>query len=332
MPRSDMRPRKSNRELPACVYLRHSAYWYVKKGKWTRLGADLKTALAEYSRIQSNPTEGMPGLLTRWIDGSDHLAEKTKKSYGVAVRKLCLIMAEFSPEQVTARDIRAILHHHRDKPATGNLLRNVLIGALELACIEGLVDRNVARDTQPAKMRTRTRYITNEEFQAIREKATPTLRTIMDLCYLTGQRIGDVLAIRHADITEAGIAFSQQKTKHRMIVGWTDELRYVIAEAKAMHTSLRGLTLLHTRHGKPFSYSTIRTLWDRAIASAGVEDAHLHDLRAKSGTDAKAQGIDAMKLLGHTTESSHNRYQRSREIPVATPPSIGLSNRKPSKA
>lgn len=327
-----MRPRQKNRELPACVYLRHSAYWYVKKGKWIRLGAELKVALAEYARIQSAPTEGMPGLLNRWLEGSTHLAPTTRKTYAVAVRKLAKIMAEFSPEQVAARDIRAIMHHHRDKAATCNVMRNVLIGALELACIEGLVDRNVARDTQPAKTVSRDRYISDAEFAAIRAKGSPTLRIVMDLCYLTGQRIGDVMAIRHADISEVGIAFKQQKTGHRMIVGWSDELRAVVAEAKAMHASLRGLTLLHTRDGKPFSYSTIRTLWDRATAAAGVENAHIHDLRAKSGTDAKAQGIDAMKLLGHASESSHNRYQRSREIPVATPPSIGLSNKKTSQA
>ena len=29
--RTCMRPRKKNRELPACVYHKHGAYWYVKK-------------------------------------------------------------------------------------------------------------------------------------------------------------------------------------------------------------------------------------------------------------------------------------------------------------
>jgi hypothetical protein len=35
-----MRPRKSNLDLPSCVYLKHSAYWLVKRGKWIRLTND----------------------------------------------------------------------------------------------------------------------------------------------------------------------------------------------------------------------------------------------------------------------------------------------------
>lgn len=323
----DMRPRKHNRDLPACVYLRHSAYYLVERGKWIRLGADLKAALAEYARRKSEPTEGMPGLLHRWLEQIT-VAKATRKTYSSAVRKLVEIMAEFDVADVKASDVRALLHHYRAKPATANVLRNVLIGALELACIEGIVERNVARDTRPMKTATRDRLITDTEMTALRANASPTMRVIIDLCYLTGQRIGDVRMIRYADIGDDGIAFRQQKTGHRMVVAWTDELRAVVAEARALHQSVKGLTLLHSRQGTPLSYWTIRTLWDRACEAAGVEDAHIHDIRAKSGTDARAQGLDSMALLGHTTESSHNRYQRSRQIPVATPPSIGLSKKK----
>ena len=74
-----------------------------------------------------------------------------------------------------------------------------------------------------------------------------------------------------------------------------------------------------TRQGKPLSYSTVRTLWLRATTSADIPDARMHDLRAKAGTDAEAQGLDSKKLLGHTSEQSHKRYLRSKEIPIAIP-------------
>lgn len=149
-----------------------------------------------------------------------------------------------------------------------------------------------------------------------RSAPTPTLQVVMDLCYLTGQRIGDVLAIRHADLTENGIVFEQQKTGARLCVAWSDDLRSVVAESKALHQSLRGMTLLHTRQGKPFAYWTVRTLWDRACSAAMVKDAHIHDIRAKSATDAKKAGVDSMALLGHKSEAVHQRYLRSKETPV----------------
>jgi integrase len=319
-----MRPRKTDRHLPACVYHRHGAYYLVKAGKWIKLGADIKVALAEYARRLAAPSEGIPGLLVRWLEDAD-IADKTRKTYAVVVRQLSAILAEFEPHQVTARDIMAILHSHRKKPGMANHMRTVLIGALDLAFLEQLVERNVARDVRPLPTRKRDRYLTDAEFAAIHAKATPTMQSIMDLCFLTGQRIGDILTIRYADLTDEGINFRQSKTKHRMVVAWSPDLAAAVARTKALHQSVKGLTLLHTRRGTPFTYSTVRTLWDRATTAAGVDDAHIHDMRAKSATDAKEQGIDSKKLLGHASESSHLRYLRSKETPVATPVSFRQS-------
>lgn len=320
-----MRPRKTDRHLPACVYRKHGAYYLVQRGRWVRLGDTEAEALRAYADRRETGGELMPDLLVRWLNDAE-TADKTRRTYAVIVRQLSSIMAEFRPGQVTARDIMAILHHHRAKAATANHMRTVLINALEYAFREQIVERNVARDVRPLKTKTRDRYITDAEFAAIYAKATPTLRSIMDLCYLTGQRIGDILAIRHTDLGGDGIAFKQQKTGHRMIVQWSLDLEAAVARAKTLHASLRGMTLLHTRHGKPFSYNTVRTLWDRATASAGVEDAHLHDLRAKAATDAKKQGKDSKALLGHASESSHLRYLRSRETAVAAPVDFRQSN------
>ena len=103
----------------------------------------------------------------------------------------------------------------------------------------------------------------------------------------------------------------------------TDDLKAAVDTAKALHKCLRGLTLFHTRQGKPFADWTIRTLWSRATEAAGIADAHIHDIRAKSATDAKAQGIDSRALLGHTTEGAHNRYLRSKEVPTVRPVKVG---------
>lgn len=44
-----MRPRKHNRDLPACVYLRHGSYYLVQRGRWIRLGGELKESLIRYA-------------------------------------------------------------------------------------------------------------------------------------------------------------------------------------------------------------------------------------------------------------------------------------------
>ena len=62
-----MRQRKQQRQLPACVYQKHGAYWLVKRNKWHRLAADLPTALAEYARLHEQKHGGMPALIEQAI-------------------------------------------------------------------------------------------------------------------------------------------------------------------------------------------------------------------------------------------------------------------------
>jgi len=206
-----------------------------------------------------------------------------------------------------------------------NMMRNVLKVVFNKAVLLGLTDSNPVASVPPLKTKRRDRYITEQEFQAIRTKATPTLQAIMDICYITGQRIGDVLKIRYSDIEDDGISVQQEKTGNRLKIRMTADLRDAIGQARALHRSVKGFHLFHTRQGKPFSYWTIRTLWQRATTSAGVEDAHIHDIRAKAATDAKAQGLDSKSLLGHASESAHLRYLRGKETPVAEPVRIRKS-------
>ncbi len=64
----------------------------------------------------------------------------------------------------------------------------------------------------------RDRNITDAEFERICDKASPNMRVIYEMYYLTGQRISDMLSIHLSDISEEGIALKQQKTGARLIV------------------------------------------------------------------------------------------------------------------
>lgn len=308
------------RDLPKRMHLKHGRYYYVHKNKWTPLSTNFHEALAQYAKLIAPMKGGMTELIAEFIaDIRGDVAESTLRTYSIAAERLKAVMTEFAPEDVKPKHVAEIMDHYKQTPAMANTMRNVLKQVFERAVLAGKCDTNPVQFVPPKTTKKRGRYLTDAEFAAIREKATPTLTAIMDICYLTGQRIGDVLAIRLQDIDEGGIYFQQQKTKNRLKVMMTPDLKAAVEQAKALHTSVRGMTLFHTRGGKPFAYWTIRTLWERATLAARVEDANLHDLRAKAATDAKAQGLDSQALLGHATESAHLRYLRSKEIPVAVP-------------
>ena len=69
-------------------------------------------------------------------------------------------------------------------------------------------------------------------------------------------------------------------------------------------------------------YPTTKIQWNKSCEKAGVKDVHIHDLRAKSLTNAKRQGLNARALAGHTNEAQTDRYIRLHEIPQAEGPEL----------
>ena len=316
-----MRPRKQQRHLPPCLYEKHGSYWHVKKGRWTRLGPDLRTALQRYAEMHDALKGEMPDLIDAAL-ATFKVAPATRKQYATAGRKLKTMLAEFSPAQVQPKDVAAVKIKLAGTPNMANRCLSVLRMVFAYAVEQQIVASNPCLGIERHSERKRTRYLTDAEFSAIRAHSGPRLRVIVDLAYQTGQRISDVLAIRRADLTDDGIRFKQGKTAVTLTVAWTPALETVVAEAKALHRNLVALTLLHNRRGKAPDYRTVRDQWDAACKAADVTDAHLHDLRAKSLTDAKREGQDATALAGHTSKTMTDRYIRLRESPLVHGPSF----------
>lgn len=321
-----MRPRKKDRHLPPCFHLRHGAAWYVKGGKWERLGpaTDLPACLAEYGRRVSTPVGSMDTLIdAAMIEICKGLAKNTRDNYRVAAAKLKHMLKQFTPAIVTQRDVVSLRRQLAATPNMANrcvsLLRQVFHYALE----EELVDTNPVIGIERLTERKRDRLISRQEYDAIYACAGPRLQVLMDLWYLTGQRVTDVLNIRRADLVDDGIRFRQQKTDAKLIVRWTPELRVVVKRAGELHGNVKAITLLHNRRGKAPDYSTVKLQWDKARKAAGVEDVQLRDLRAMSGTATRQQGNDPTALLGHKNKAMTDRYLRDRETPQVNGPSFG---------
>ncbi len=325
-----MRPRKKDRHLPACVYQKHGAFYLVKAGKWTRLGADLRSALVAYARgpealpdeargtVAALIREAMPNITSK-------VAAATKAQYEGAGRRLEEIFAEFSPAQVMPKHVAKMRRSYAGTPNMANRMLTVLRLVFNYAVEEQLVDTNPCIGIKRLEEAKRERLIAPGEYNAIYAKAGPRLQVIMDLLQLTGQRVTDVIKLRRADLVDEGIYFRQRKTKAQLIVRWSPELRHVVDRAKTLDTNLRAMTLLHGRGGKPVDYRTVHDQWVDACEAAGVLDADLRDLRAMSGTEAKRQGINPTALLGHTSPTMTARYLRDKEVPVVDGPSFKKS-------
>lgn len=318
-----MKPRKKDRHLPPCMYLKHGAYYLVKKGKWVRLDSDYQGALMAYAKaVGGRGSGGMSALIDEALDSMrQRLAKNTIALYEDVAKKLKNHLAEFEPREVLPRHVAALKMHTATTPNMSNRMISFLRSVFSYALERQLVDSNPCIGIKRHAEKQRDRYVTDDELYAILDASSADMRCIYEMCYLTGQRIGDVLAIKMTDISDAGISFKQQKTGARLIVEMTPDLQGLIERVAALPRRIRGSTLFCARSaGKPVSYGTVAHAFRLACAKAKVTGVTIHDLRAKSLTDTDDQGNDAQKLSGHTDPKMTRRYLRLRRIGIGKPP------------
>lgn len=304
------RPRTKNRHLPPCVYLSNGAYYLVRKGRWERLGASLPAALAEYARRFDGPRGGMAELIDQYLaNGTAELKPSSRQQYASVCRKLRSIFAEFSPEQVRMKHVAQMKLAFASKPSTGNQCIAVLREVFNFALEQQIVDTNPVVGINRHKEHKRSRLLLPAEFALIRGAGSPRLQAVMDVLYLSGQRVGDVLAIRPEDMAEEGLAVAQEKTGARLVVRWHSGLRAAVAR------------LLVVR-GRRLSYGMVERDWLKATRSVGVLDARLHDIRAMAAVAVGRGRNRATALLGHATEAQTETYLRDREVPVVDGPRV----------
>ncbi len=319
-----MRRDPSGNSLPVRLYHKYGRYWYVHRNQWMPLSQNYAEAMARYARIVS-PGRGMPDLVDKvleHIEAGGRLADNTLIQYRYAAGLIKDAFAEFDPAEVTQGHV-AQFHDHlgATTPNMANRCLTVLRIIFDKACRWGLAPYNPASGVRRHEESKRTRYLNDAEFAAIRVKARPWVALLMDVLYLTGQRVGDVLALKRAAVTTEGIEFEQQKGGKRLRVAMTDELRDVLAAASRLHGNVLSPYVFHPRgKGTRYSYFTARDAYRLACEAAGVEDTTLHDIRAKALTDAEGEGLDATALAGHSSPAMTARYIRLRQMKTVAGP------------
>lgn len=316
---------KESRRCPAGnvllprMYWKNGAYWHVQRNKWRRLASRYADALRAYATVEA-PSGTWATLVELAYEDFAGLKPNTRAQYDGIKARIIHGFSDFEPHEITGTHVVQFLDLYRQTPNIANRMLSVLKQVFDRGMRTGACDINPAFTVKRFKEAKRDRYLADEEYAAIYEKANPTIKAVMDLCYLTGQRIGDVLKIRRSDISDQGIAFEQEKTGAKLVVQMTPDLKAAVERAKALR-AVPCAFLLHPKgKGAPYSYRAVRDAYERARRAAGVPDTTLHDLRAKSLTDTKKAGGNATALAGHRLESTTLRYLRGTDVPVVSGP------------
>lgn len=329
-----------SRDLPLRVYLKDGSYWHVaaigKKRKWTKLCREREGLPAMYLALgkltaDKGIDDMVPKLIADWKEevGKDR-EKRTRDDDAFRLREISDAFAEFRAAQVKTPDIIEFLKRFKDKPRTYNAYRSMLRELMRFAEEKGFRPEgsNPTGAVKQMSIAARNRYITDSELRRIKVAAMygkddqktrsgPMICALIDLAYLTGQRVGDLLTLEWSAIGQDGIAFRPAKiaktTRVAVLIQWTPRLREVVERLKQLKREKARFVIVN-QEGRPYKYHGVRIAWDRALERAGIEDAHIHDLRAKALTDKdRSEGIGEARTMGaHSTENQTAWYIRNK--------------------
>jgi len=219
-------------------------------------------------------------------------------------------------------------------PATADKWKATLRAIYGWARRKGLVSDNPCIEIDAAydaAGRARTQYLHGDALRrfwtALEADRDADARDMVLMLLFTGQRRGNVLAMRWSDIDlkarlwTLGAADTKQRSaqtvplvaeavevleRRRRMRGTCD---YVFAAARLSKDGTHG----------PMHDSRVRDLWDRVCTAAEISDLRLHDLRHTAGSWLARLGANTavrQKALGHKTAAMAARYAHLELDPV----------------
>jgi integrase len=343
------------RELPPRVFPKGRWYYLVtaqgEKRIWTKLTLirdglpELYRKLADLHARDIAP-DRMPALIADWLkEVSAHRADKTQANDKWVTNAIAEAFADFRSSQVTPPDCATFLKSFRSKPRTHNEMRAGLRELMRYAEEKGYrpAGSNPLQSIKTMSTPARDRYPTDSEVRRVKVAAIKgadgkrtrmglTVCLLIDLAYLTGQRIGDILNLRWHKlaamdetgevsapyVAKEGLYFRPSKTAGstgaKVLIEWTPRLKEAIERLRAMPR--KNVTFVVTNQtGQRYDYEAFKSAWARALERSGVQNLHFHDLRAKALTDKEGtHGMQAARRMGaHSTEGQTAGYVRHRK-------------------
>jgi len=244
---------------------------------------------------------------------------------------------DFRAVEITGDKVTAYITYRQEQKAANSTINCELAG-LSRAFNLGIRSNRVSTRPYIGKLalnNTRKGFFEWEQFSSVLKNLSVDLQPAIEAAYITGWRIHDEIFTRqkhHADLKRRGwlrLDPGETKTGEGRNFPFTVRLREIIAQqlerTKALEKATgRIIPWLFHRAGRPIK--TFRRSWLTACVKAGLgteirsADGKLvkkignripHDFRRTAVRNLERAGVsrsDAMKMVGHKTESIYRRY------------------------
>lgn len=227
-------------------------------------------------------------------------------------------LAEMRLTDITPRDCQKIHYDMTmaEKPIRANRVLQVMRSVFNRAIEAGWLTHNPTKAIKKNHEKPRERFLSREEQQRLIDaiKAHPNKHAadIISLLMLTGARRGETLKATWDQFDlEAGVWMKpSHHTKQKRIhtVPLSPAAIVILKSVKARSISPFVFPQLDNA-GKPTV--EFRHFWKDVLATAGIKDFRVHDLRHHYATVLASNGLSLPiigQLLGHTQQATTQRY------------------------
>lgn len=236
------------------------------------------------------------------------LAKSTRETYTTYLLVIEDHWGKLPIAEIRRKHVLALRDTYGERPAKANMIVKVLSLLIGFA-----IDREERTDN-PAKGIPRLRAGPGHKawppwaVERFLAKNTGAMRLALLLGLYTGQRRGDVLAMRWADYRDGWISVRQIKTGTPLEIPCHKALRQALEAEKKT-----GLMILTSEKGRPYKPGSFEHQWNKAMTRAGLDKQGLtfHGLRYTAASMLAEAGCNPKQIAaitGHRSLAMLTKY------------------------
>ncbi|XUY27846.1 tyrosine-type recombinase/integrase [Agrobacterium sp. rho-8.1] len=265
----------------------------------------LEAAYLSAKRERSNPLAlNLSDLVTRYKNSTDfkQTSASNQRDYSRHLDDIRDRFGSLTLEEIQRPLTRGAFKDWRDgmadKPRTADFAWTVLARVLSFAKDRGYLVLNIAeRGGRIYRADRREKIWTDEQISAFEHASSVSLFLALQMALWTGQRKGDLLAMRWSQYDGQNFQLRQSKTKTRVIVPVHHSLQLQLKPTAPAET------ILVNSLGRPWTKDGFNSSWSKAKIKAGVTDLTFHDLRGTAVTRMALAGCTVAEIAsisGHS--------------------------------
>jgi integrase len=322
------RKRKPGTEwMPQRVYQTPHAYQYhpASGGSITlcSLGASQRLVWKRYEEELSR-LEMKAGSFAELVNdffkskSFSKLAPRTQNDYRTYGARVLKVFGKMACSNISPKNIRMYMDKRGvNSEVQANREHSFMSKVFGWGYERGIVTINPCLKVHKFTEQSRTRYITDQEYNAVLSCASPMLQALMEVSYCCAARQGDVLALKRSDLQDEGIYIKQGKTNKEQIKRWNPRLKAAVELVLANQLVKSMKWVMADEEGNHISATRLRHWYTAAKAEATSKNPSLkfdftfHDIKAKSISDYEG---NKQEFSGHKTAAQVAVYDRKIKV------------------